>query len=156
MGEASYALGGLISRFEFIWRERMRGLPFVNPRLGVEAVDFRRVEEHELGVLIAPWFMNLVLLPGTDEWAELAQGVKIERMLPSGSFEFTLCRDEEIGVYLTGVLFRTVSDFPDQETARAVASEVLVRLFTSPDEGASDAKPKVVSRRALLAGFGAT
>lgn len=156
MDDRSNALAALVSRFEFIRRERMQGLPIVNPRLSVEAVGFFSFEEHELGVLIAPWFMNLVLLPGTDEWADVAQGVKIERMLPSGSFEFTLCRDDEIGVYLTGILFRTVSDFPDQETARAVAADVLVRLFTNPDEDTSEAKPKVVSRRALLAGLGAT
>ena len=35
----------------------------VNPALAVEAVGFRPWGEHWLGILITPWFMNLVLMP---------------------------------------------------------------------------------------------
>ena len=42
---------------------RMEGLDFVNPALSVEAVAFAPWQGHWLGVLITPWFMNLILAP---------------------------------------------------------------------------------------------
>ena len=54
------------ARIDAIYRERMQGLPIVNPELSVEAVGFEPFEAHELGVLISPWFMNLVLLPADE------------------------------------------------------------------------------------------
>ena len=150
----------LVARYEAIAAERMQGLPIVNPRLEVEAVGFFDFGEHRFGVLIAPWFMNMVLLPGSDEYAELQQGDKVTLSLPSGDYEFTACRDAgdaaAAGVYLSAVLFRTVTDFPNQSTARAVATEVLVRLFDAPSEipAGHDGvpAPRRVSRRGLLSG----
>ena len=42
---------------------RMQGLAFVNPALAVEAIGFAPWSGHWLGVLLTPWFMNLVLAP---------------------------------------------------------------------------------------------
>ena len=42
---------------------RMEGLGFVNQALEVEAVAFEPWQGHWLGVMVTPWFMNLVLLP---------------------------------------------------------------------------------------------
>lgn len=50
--------------FEHIAVMRMRGLPIVNPALGVEALSFRRWAGEWLGVLITPWSLSLMLLPG--------------------------------------------------------------------------------------------
>ena len=36
-----------------------RAADFVNPALAVEAVGFRPWEDHWLGVMVTPWFMNL-------------------------------------------------------------------------------------------------
>jgi hypothetical protein len=55
-----------------------------------------------------------------------------------------------MGTFLTAVMFRTVSDFPDQDTARGVAAEILQQLF-SPVA----ARPAAISRRALFTGSGA-
>jgi [NiFe] hydrogenase assembly HybE family chaperone len=145
----------LVARFQQIERERMAGLPLCNPALAVEAVGFRGFEDCQLGVLVTPWCMNLVLLSDDDAWREWVQGSKSEWAFPAGRHEFTTCRDEVLPTYLSAVLFRTVQDFPDAATAQAVAAEVMERLFAEPEPPRSaldDAKP--VSRRALLSGLG--
>lgn len=148
----------LVSVYRDIAAERMQGLPIVNPRLDVEAVAFRSVGDHRFGVLVAPWFMNMVLLPGSDDWSEHPQGHKVDVTLPAGDYEFVVCRDDALeGCYLSSVLFRSMNDFPDQDTARAVATEVMVRLFEPPVD-ASDAHGgdrRRYSRRELLSGGGA-
>lgn len=139
----------LVGRFNGIYRENMRGLPICNPALKVEAVGFEAMSPHRLGVLITPWFMNLVLLPGDDGWAAMPYGAKDEVSLPAEPCEFTICRDETLGVYLSAILFRSVSDFPDQQTAVRVATEVLQQLRTPvPPKAAAR-----ISRRTLLGGM---
>lgn len=141
----------LVEHFEHIYDKHVRGLPIVNTALAVEAVGFREYEGHEIGALITPWFMNLVLLPGVDEWADKGQGESTTVALPGAALDFTLSRDEDLGSYLTAVLFRTVVDFPSQDIAREIAAEVLVRLFDQ--EAAQDAtssNAETISRRTLF------
>lgn len=142
-------IADLVDRYAAIDRERMQGLPIVNPELAVEAVGFRAFDAHRLGILITPWFMNLVLLPATDDWDGCEAGATVELTLPDGDYEFTICCDDALGTYLSAVLFRTVTDFPDQSIARDVAIEILERLFTAGDTGAAG----TVSRRSLLTGL---
>jgi len=145
----------LVERFRVIDRERMAGLPLCNPALEVEAVGFRTFENCRLGVLVTPWCMNLVLLSDDDAWRAWEQGSTSEWTLPAGPHEFTTCRDEVLPTYLSAVLFRTMQDFPDQESARDVAAEVMERLFAEPepaDNAVAGESP--VSRRALLSGLG--
>ena len=141
--------------FDAIYRERMQGLPIVNADLSVEAIGFEPFEDHQLGVLISPWFMNLFVLPGDDAWDALEQGASVKIDLPSGSYDFTVSHDETIGTMLSAILFRTVSDFPDQETARAVAEETarLVRLEGEQGDQAKQTK-KPLSRREFFASLG--
>ena len=59
--------------------------------LRVEAVGFRRWEGLWLGVLITPWFMNLMLLPcaATEHtWPQVRYGESLAYRLPAGVFEF--------------------------------------------------------------------
>lgn len=139
----------LVERFRTIEHERMQGLPIVNPLLEVEAIGFCDFEGHELGVLLSPWFMNLVLLPGSEQWANTRQGDRLAHEFPSGHCEFTVCDDEVLGRYLSAILFRTMSGFPDQDTARAVANEALALILSEPvpEQGH-------VSRRAMFTGIG--
>jgi len=137
----------LVRHFEHIYAEHMRELPIVNPRVQVEAVGFQDYEGHQLGVLITPWFMNLVLLVAGDAWSDSAQGDKSSLEFPSGPIEFTISRDETLGTYLTAVLFRSVSDMPDQQTALAIAQQVMKNLFVPAKNERS------LSRRELLTGL---
>jgi len=142
----------LVARYEAIYEERMRDLPIVNPRLAVEAVGFERWEDQDLGILITPWFMNLVLLPNSERLVDFPQGERVECRFPSGPCELTVYHDEDLGSYLAAVLFRTVVDFPDQDVARAVAEEALAQLLAEP----ADKETEKVSRRGLLTGLKAS
>jgi len=147
----------LVGRFRTISRGKMRGLPICNDRLEVEAVGFTALDEHRLGVLITPWFMNLILLPRDDTWSTMADGATDSVSLPAENCEFTVCQDDELGTYLSAVLFRTVVDFPDQRTAVAVAENVIEQLFTASGEAAHTARGgRRISRRNLLSGLSAS
>ena len=131
----------------------MLGLPIVNDQLETEAIGFREFEGHDIGVLLTPWFMNLFLLPGDDQWSQAAPGSKVEVSLPGECCEFVVNQDDELGTCLSAILFRTVTDFPDQATGRAIADEVLVQLFTTA--GKTEPGGRLIDRRSFLSGLGA-
>jgi len=143
-------VAAMVRQFELIYREHMRGLPIVNTQLSVEAVGFQTFEAHQLGVLITPWFMNLILLPGSDAWSGNSQGDMSSIEFPSGSMEFTVCHDDVLGTYLSAVLFRSVADLPDQPTALEVAEQVMKNLFLAKR------RERKLSRRELLMGLRST
>jgi [NiFe] hydrogenase assembly HybE family chaperone len=144
---AHAALSGdaLVERFRFIQDTRMAGLPFLNQALTVEAVGFREYGEHQLGVLITPWFMNLVIMPGAGKGSRLTAGSKTTVRLPCGPVEFTVASDETLGNFLSAVLFGSVSEIDDQATAREIAQQVMRELFQSTHG------ERRLSRRALFA-----
>jgi len=128
---------GMETAFTRIQRERMTGMPLLNPALEVQSVGFRLWENYCLGVLITPWFMNLMLLPlAGDEWAGLPSGTRINKSFPSGTCEFILGEEEGIGRYLMFSLFSPVFEFQNQEAAVVTAEAVLQSLMdeTSRDE----------------------
>jgi len=67
---AALLAGRLEAAFREIHVGKMRGIPLLNEALGVRAVGFRAYDGHLLGVLVTPWFMNLILAPGAeDDWS---------------------------------------------------------------------------------------
>ena len=143
----------LVAHYQLIRDERMQGLPFLNSALEVEAVGFVDHEDHQVGVLITPLFMNLVVLPGDEQWDGREPGSLCQLELPSGRMEFNIGGDETIGTLLTAVLFTSVDDFPDHATARDIAAEIMQRLFVDPEEAAQAVAPKM-SRRDLFSRAG--
>jgi len=148
--ETTVSSADLAERFCDIHKRRMQGLPFINAQLNVEAVGFREYQNFEIGVLITPWFMNLILLPGADVSAGVDQGHKINACFPCGDIEFTAAQDEELGLYFSAVLFSTVADIPDQATARELATEVMKGMFESNEQS------QALSRRSLFSTAGHT
>ena len=149
----------LADAYRRIAARKMRGLAVCNDRLEVEPVGFRPWEGGTLGILIAPWFMNLVILPGPGAAdGALSNGESIEVDLPAGRYQFHA--GEVAGLlHLSAPLFSSVADFPDQQTARAIAQEILARLFDdspelrreSPVRGVGDVLfADSMSRRSLL------
>lgn len=146
-------VAALEEHYRSILDDRMQDMPFVNRALEVATVGFRDFDTHSLGVLISPWFMNLVLLPGSDEWSDLEQGSIVRIALPGESIDFNVCHDANLDTYLTAVLFRTVADFSNQSVAISVAKEVLNRLFTRAKQPAKTESPRL-SRRDLFTRLG--
>jgi len=142
--------------FEKIWQSRMQGLPILNPALRVQAVGFQPWQDGWLGILITPWFMNLLWVPAREHLLTEPEGTSVVQALPAGQCEFFVYQEEELGAYLACSLFSPMNGFPDQEQAQAMATAVLEALFEPPssDEPVAEAAPArpALSRRDLLRG----
>jgi len=137
----------LEAAFRRIHDARMRDLPILNPTLSVQVVGARLYAGDWIGVLITPWCMNLVLIPGADSSVRPGgQGSKQEVALPGGRCEFIASEEESIGVFAACSIFSPMGEFPDQASAVATAEAVLDGLFSGPSPATG------ISRRELLRG----
>ncbi|MDP1648112.1 MAG: [NiFe]-hydrogenase assembly chaperone HybE [Rubrivivax sp.] len=119
--------------------KRMQGLGFVNPALEVEAVAFEPWQGHWLGVMVTPWFMNLVLLPRDRRlWQTLPVGAKRKLPFPAGIYEFIGADDPAIGEHQTCSLFSPMHDFEGQAAARLVARLAREALFDAANAEAPE------------------
>lgn len=108
---------------------RLAGLPYLNPRLDVEAVGFRAWHAQWLGCLVTPWSINLMLLPRDGhEWRALPVGEKRREQFPAGEFEFVCAIDEGLGEHHDCSLFSPTLEFVDQTAARHAALAALAAL----------------------------
>ena len=135
----------------------MRDLPIYNDKVAIEAIGFRMSDEAELlGVVLTPWFMNLIMLPvepAPMDMAAVGRTVSVE--LPAGERAFVIGGDEVIGLYKAHSLHSPVLNFTLPGQARAEAQRMLSLLMTpTTDEAASTSGPAIssVDRRALLFG----
>ena len=122
--------------------ERMADLPVYNSHLVVETVGFRDFTGRELGILITPWCMNLMLLPAEADvwsgWDEQRVGEKQMIALPSGQYEFIFGWAEAIGGYCSCSLFSPMFEFEAQDVAVETAHEVMKALFDDENEALTD------------------
>lgn len=148
----------LVIAFEQIARTRMAGVPVLNAALAVEAVGFESQtdaagEHGVLGVLVTPWFMNLIWLPAdAADPANEPQRVGETRLHVLGDqrFEFIGAHEPSIGAYALCSLFSPMFEFVDQAAARATAQAVLTALREVPAAPAVPEPPP--PRRAFLLG----
>ncbi len=153
----------LLGAYRDIVQPRMSSLPMFNEALRVEAVDFQPHEGRTCGVIITPWFMNLVVLPAEDDdWEALAPGESVTVSFPGGDYDCTASNVEGLGTHLALPLFTTVKDFTDQDTAVHIARDILQRLRGNHDDPVENTHktpqpgksgwPWPLSRRDLLLG----
>lgn len=151
-------VAAMVARFETIGREVMAELPVHNPALRVEAVGFRPFADGWLGVLVTPWFMNVILLPETPEpveWSRIGRAVEIA--LPAGPRTFMEAGDEELGGYRMLSLHSPMDQFKHQPQARSEAVRRLLEVTTPPAEPAPaepEAAARPTSRRGFLSAIG--
>lgn len=125
---------------------RMADLPVYRRGLSIEARGFRPFEGTLIGVLITPWCMNLMMLPGDGmDWSRIPQGTEVDHALPCGTVRFVTARDDVAGDYRMCSLFSPMREFADMDLARATADAALNDVLTPPE-----APVKGVSRRGLL------
>ncbi|MCA0869534.1 [NiFe]-hydrogenase assembly chaperone HybE [Seohaeicola saemankumensis] len=138
----------LVADFTEVWHAKMRDVPMVNKLLHVQAVGFRIYEGRPLGVLIAPWFMNLIQLPDEGEdWSGLTPGDKEVIAFPSGDYEFLHNTREQTGGYKACSLFSPMGEFRSQNQAVDVASAVMVALFQDEHRAETDRSADIRSTR---------
>lgn len=158
--DAAAAAGRLEAAFKAILDERMQDVPIINPDLAVEAVGIREWQGHWLGALVTPWFINLMVLPGSGEWRAVPDRDSVWYAFPSGRFEFIAGSEPGLGPYHACSLFSPVQEFGDHDTARETARVALESLFDpallgeAPAPEGPDGKP--LSRRDFLRGAAAT
>jgi [NiFe] hydrogenase assembly HybE family chaperone len=117
--------------FKRIQDEQMAGLPLLNDRLEVETLGFQLHDGRVVGVLITPWLMNLVLLPGEgDDWTFAELGDKHPQDFPSGTCKFMTNEIDGLGRCQTRSLFSPMREFTSQAHARAAAEAFLRDLMT--------------------------
>jgi [NiFe] hydrogenase assembly HybE family chaperone len=112
---------------------RMAGLPLVHPRLSVQAVGFEAQEDGTaLGILVTPWFMNLVRLPLSNSAELPAPGQAEDRRVGSWTFRFHGHSEPGIGEHAAASLASPMNEFADQAAAVATAQALLERLRPVP------------------------
>lgn len=139
------------ARLEATYREiaetRMDGVPIMNRALDVAAVGFEPFGAYHLGVMLTPWFMNLMLLPQDAEaYAEGAPrvGDKLTLALPAGQVEFIIGYEESMGHSLSCSLFSPVFEFAQQEVAVETAEAALKEIL-NPEAETSDEDPDMTN-----------
>lgn len=137
----------LVADFTEVFHAKMRDVPVVNAALHVQAVDFQPCEGGFLGVLIAPWFMNLVLLPPEGQPATHAPGVREVIEFPSGAYEFLHNARDQVGPYLACSLFSPMGDFTSQLQAVEVARAAMAELFKPENRAETDRAGEIRARR---------
>ncbi len=139
----------LVALFSRVAQTRMAGVPILNPALRVESVGFELCEATAapvptetpthteaqalelpgaVGVLITPWFMNLVWFP--LERNDHAGGVGRSRLRRVGveGFDFIGGHEPGFGRFEACSLFSPMFEFADPAAARATALAVLGTL----------------------------
>lgn len=138
----------LVNDFTEVWHAKMRDVPIVNKLLHVQAVGFMEYEGRPLGVLISPWFMNLLQLPAEGEdWSGLIAGEKEIISFPSGDYEFIHNTREQTGGYKACSLFSPMGEFKTQAQAVDVAKAVMVALFQEEHRAETDRSADIRAAR---------
>jgi [NiFe] hydrogenase assembly HybE family chaperone len=110
--------------------ERMCGLPILNPQLSVRAVGFERWQNEWRGIIVTPWCMSLLLLPGAagTDWQVPSGNRRSYRNFPAGTFSFLAGCEDEIGTYLSCALISPMAGFVCQQDAVLTAEAALAGL----------------------------
>ena len=145
------------------FRERTEAAGPVNHLLNCASIGFARCQGDWLGVVITPWFMDLVLLPGGGNlWGDIPAGQRRYVDLPQGTVAFTAAEEACLGAYQHASLVATVASLPDMAAAVALANQVMFGIrgdaihdvappTARPDPGAGSIEgPGVPSRRGFL------
>lgn len=142
MAEMESRTAALVADFTEVFNAKMRDTPMVNHALHVQAVAFEPHEGGFLGILIAPWFMNLVFLPPAG-YPVLAPTGKSLMSFPAGRYEFIHNRRDLSGAYLACSLFSPMGDFTSQLQATDVARALMVELFKAENRAETDRSAEI-------------
>ena len=150
----------LLATYREIARTRMAGLPVCNPALAVAAIGFAAAPAAEdddpeaaLGILLTPWFMNLVHLPLQPCDGRRAVGTVRRRRIAGHDLDFIAAHEPALGGFAACSLFSPVFEFASLDAACATADAVLALLRPAAAAAATTpaARPP---RRAFLFGGG--
>jgi [NiFe] hydrogenase assembly HybE family chaperone len=142
--------------FSRVQRERMADVPILNTALSVEAVDFQRWQGHWLGMLVTPWFLSILLLPGkSEDWESIGHNRRRSIRFPAGEVTFVGNEDVGLGEFLSCSLFSPMDQFTRQDEAVITARASLSTLLQgdAPEVAAKSEAPVSSARRRFFAPF---
>jgi [NiFe] hydrogenase assembly HybE family chaperone len=146
IGEALAAL------YREIEATAMRDAPICNPALQVTAIGFRDFCGYAAGVMLTPWFLNLVVAEMRPGAAPALPLGAFRLRFPAGAIDFTVTELTGFGRLASCSLFSPLFDFPDQETACATAQAALDAVFDSGLHAAEAESRPTLDRRAFFGG----
>ncbi len=116
--------------FNHILIENMQGINILNHELEVEAIEFTKWNGRLMGMMVTPWFVNLIMLPNEkDNWHTLELGDKQTYNFPSKDLDMMVNEIEGFGYCRTYSLYSPCKDLPNQESARIAAAMFLRDLL---------------------------
>lgn len=160
-GFASSPATTLETLYQAVYDKEMKGLPICNDNIRVEAVDFQLWQDQWVGILVTPWFTNLLIIRQEgQEWPEmkLAKGNDKHISFPAGSIKFTPRFEPELGSYLCCSLVSPMNECPSHKKAVLDAKQALRQLTQIPisikavDSDDNNLSSEQQSRRRLLFG----
>ncbi len=132
--EIAVRLGSI---FEGILAGEMAGLPLLNPKIGVETLEFQEFEGRTIGIVVSPWLMSLIMLPSKqlgDDWTKFEIGDQHVHTFPSGDYKFLVNHFDGIGVCQLHAIHSPMSSFFSHEHAKAAARQFIRNLMTNVGE----------------------
>lgn len=118
--------------FNTIHTERMVDVPILNDKLKVKVIGFQQWQNSYLCIMLTPWFMNIMLLPGEDEnWDDKRETTSSRHTFPSGNYEFLVGFEPDIGKYQMCSLFSPMFEFADNDAAVETADVAIRELMNS-------------------------
>ncbi|MGQ0682327.1 [NiFe]-hydrogenase assembly chaperone HybE [Bradyrhizobium sp.] len=143
----------LAAVYRDVGERQMRDLPIFNEALGVEAIGFRRFDGHVVGIMVTPWFMNVVVDADDCVLQAHRPGSTFCLRFPAGNIEFTVGEVASVGRVASCSLFSPMFEFADKASALATAAAALDALMLPPSESERDhAATGTIDRRAFLRG----
>ena len=120
----------LENAFNHIYKERMHDVPILNDKVEVRVIGFQQWNNSYLCIMITPWFMNLMLLPGeTENWDDKQETSSSRHTFPSGNYQFLVGYEPAIGKYQMCSLFSPMFEFADNDAAVETAEVAIKELM---------------------------
>jgi [NiFe] hydrogenase assembly HybE family chaperone len=158
--------------FDEVCVVRMHGVPILNPALRVATVGFEVMglpaavagtnaagtqpgaavadatdapdaPRSAVGILITPWFMNLVCFRLARQDQPALVGSSRAHAVGSQRFDFIAAHEERFGNYAACSLFSPMFEFKNQATSVATAEAVLAELRKPPELASANASVPV-------------
>lgn len=145
----SFDSASLEQRFGDIGQRHFADMPVYHDALQVCALGFQEYQGYWMGILITPWFMNLMAFPANKKSAEtispMQVGSKCTIALPASQFEFIKAVDDVLGDYLSCSLLSPVFELSSMDIAMETAELALLDMMTQPQ--AEQVEVQTMSRR---------
>lgn len=135
------------SVFNRIYQENMHDIPVNNEKIEVNVIGLQQWQEYYLGIVITPWFMNIILIPCENQlWDDLAELSKQTYIFPSGRYSFITGRDKELGTYQMCSLFSPMFEFADNVAAIDTATVAIKELMNVENIEETDIDSEQIER----------